>query len=104
MADARYASGIAEYLSGKYENAIATICQITNLEPESYACLAASYAQLGRVEEAKNVAEGCVEHGGECTLSTDDWRKFWVTHLDLKEQGSVDHLLDGLNKAGLVQH
>jgi len=96
--------GISEYLSGKYENAIATICQITNLEPESYACLAASYAQLGRVEEAKNVAEGCVEHGGECTLSTDDWRKFWVTHLDLKEQGSVDHLLDGLNKAGLVQH
>ena len=96
--------GIAEYLSGKYENAIATICQITNLEPESYACLAASYAQLGRIEEARNVAAGCVAHCVECMMSTDDWRKFWDTHLNLKEQGLVDRLLDGLDKAGLVQH
>lgn len=96
--------GVAEYLSEQYENAITTICQITKLEPESYACLAACYAQLGRVKEARDVAEECVEHSGECAMSIEDWRKFWSTHLNLKEQAPVDHLIDGLDKAGLVRH
>jgi adenylate cyclase len=96
--------GIAEYLSGHYEDAINTICQITKLEPRSYACLAACYAQLGRVEKARTVAEECVEHSGECAMSTTEWRSFWGEQLNFKDQAPVDHLIEGLDKAGLVRH
>jgi adenylate cyclase len=100
----RYSLGFSEYLSGNYENAITTISQIAKLEPESYACLAASYAQLGRVEEAKKVAEDCVEHTEECTKSVPEWRDYWTNCLNFKEQAPVDHLIEGLDKAGLVKH
>jgi adenylate cyclase len=100
----RYTLGFSEYLSGNYENAITTISQIAKLEPESYACLAASYAQLGRVEEAKKVAEDCVEHTEECTKSVPEWREYWANCLNFKEQDPVDHLIEGLDKAGLVNH
>jgi adenylate cyclase len=96
--------GIAEYLSGHYEDAINTICQITKLEPRSYACLAACYAQLGRVEKARTVAEECVQHSGECAMSTTEWRSFWGEQLNFKDQAPVDHLIEGLDKAGLVRH
>ena len=96
--------GFTEYLAGDYEAAIATICQITQLEPECYACLAASYAQLGRIDEAKKVAFECVEHGGDCVMNIDDWQKFWAARVDFKHQSQVDHLIDGLDKAGLVKH
>ncbi len=100
----RYTLGFAEYLSRNYENAIATISQIAKLEPESYACLAASYAQLGRVDEARKVAEDCVEHSEECSKSVPEWREYWTNCLNFKEQTPVDHLIDGLDKAGLVKH
>jgi adenylate cyclase len=100
----RFSLGFAEYLSGNYENAIATICQIAKLDSETYACLAASYAQLGRVEEARKVADECLGKGEECARSADQWKEYWITHLDFKEQSSIDHLIDGLDKAGLVRH
>ncbi|MGI9316271.1 MAG: tetratricopeptide repeat protein [bacterium] len=96
--------GIAEYLSGHYEDAISTLCQITKLEPRSYACLAACYAQLGRIEAARNIADECVEHDGECAMSTEEWHKFWDAQLKFKEQAPIDHLIEGLDKAGLVRH
>jgi len=100
----RYTLGFAEYLSGNYGNAIATISQIAKLEPESYACLAASYAQLGRFDEARKVAKDCVEHSEECSKSVPEWREYWTNCLNFKEQAPVDHLIDGLDKAGLVKH
>ena len=96
--------GIAEYLSGHYEDAVTTICQISKLEPRSYACLAACYAQLGRVEEATKIANECVEHSGECSMSTEEWHEFWTAQLKFKEQAPIDHLIEGLDKAGLVKH
>ena len=96
--------GIAEYLSEHYEDAITTFCQISKLEPGSYACLAACYAQLGRIEEATKIANECVEHSGECAMSTEEWHKFWGAQLKFKEQAPIDHLIEGLDKAGLVSH
>jgi adenylate cyclase len=96
--------GIAEYLSEHYEDAITTFCQISKLEPGSYACLAACYAQLGRIEEATKIANECVEHSGECAMSTEEWHKFWGAQLKFKEQAPIDHLIEGLDKAGLVRH
>jgi len=96
--------GMAEYLSGRYEDAITTICQISKLEPRGYACLAACYAQLGRIEEAAKIANECVEHSGECAMSTEEWHEFWAAQLKFKEQAPIDHLIEGLDKAGLVKH
>jgi adenylate cyclase len=94
--------GMAEYLSGRYEDAITTICQISKLERRGYACLAACYAQLGRIDEVKKIANECVEHSGECAMSSEEWYKFWRSQLKFKEQAPIDHLIEGLEKAGLV--
>ena len=94
--------GLAEYLSGRYEDAVTTICQISKLELQGYACLVASYGQLGRLEEARKIASECVDHGGECEMSVEEWNQFWNSKLKFKDQSPIDHLVDGLNKAGLV--
>lgn len=99
-----HSQGLAEYLSGQYEDAIDTICQISKPETRGYACLAASYGQLGRVDDAKKIAEECVEHRGECARSDAEWRKFWGDKLKFREAGPIEHLIDGLDKAGLVKH
>ena len=96
--------GFTEYLAERYENAIATICQITQISPESYACLAASYAQLGRIDEAKKVASECVERKGDCSKDIAEWRQFWNSYVDFREPRPVEHLIEGLDKAGLVRH
>ena len=99
-----HSQGIAEYLSGRYEDAIKTLCQISKLEARGYACLAACHAQLGRVDEAQKIAKECVEHSGDCAMNIEDWRNFWFAQLKFKEATPVDHLVDGLDKAGLVKH
>ena len=73
------------------------------LEPESYACLVACYAQLGRIEEANQAAKEFADESGKGTLSVTEWREYWSTYLHFKDQASVDHLIEGLDKAGLVR-
>lgn len=96
--------GFTEYLAGRYQNAIATIGQINQITPSSYACLAASYAQLGQVDDAQKVAAECVDHEGECARDITDWRRFWNDYIDFRDQAPVEHLIEGLDKAGLVKH
>ncbi len=99
-----HSQGIAEYLAGKYEDAVATICQISKPDTQGYACLAASYGQLGRVDDAQKIADECVEHRGECSRSDTEWRKFWRDKLKFREPAPIEHLIQGLDKAGLVKH
>ena len=89
---------------GRYEDSINTLCQISKLEARGYACLAAGHAQLGRVGEAEKIARECVEHSGECAMTTKDWRDFWRRQLKFREDAPIDHLIEGLDKAGLVKH
>jgi adenylate cyclase len=96
--------GFTEYLAGRYENAIATVGRMTTLEPESYACLAACYAQLGRDEESKTAAEEFYGQSDKGAMDIVEWRSYWATHFKFKGQASVDHLIEGLDKAGLVRH
>lgn len=98
-----HSQGIAEYLSGHYEDAINTLCRISRLEPRGYACLAACHAQLGRIDEARKIARECIEHKGECAMTTEDWRKFWIAELKFKNDAPIDRFIEGLDKAGLVK-
>lgn len=94
--------GFAEYLSGRYDKAIATICQMDALESENYACLAACYAQVGRREDAARAAGEFAALHDRCPMSTEQWRDYWNRQLHFRERHSVDHLVEGLDKAGLV--
>jgi TolB-like protein/Flp pilus assembly protein TadD len=95
--------GFTEYLTGNYEQAIATICQMGKLGAENYACLAACYAQIGRSEDATRAAEEFTALNNKRPRSTAEWREYWNMHLHFKEQHSVDLLIEGLTKAGLAK-
>ena len=75
---------------------------MTNPGPENYACLAACYAQLGRVEQTKQVVAKFSNQNEKGAMSTADWCTYWRGFLHIKDQAPVDHLIDGLDKAGLV--
>ena len=94
--------GFTEYLAERYENAVATIGRMTKLEPDSYACLAACYAQLGRDEEAAAAAAEFRDQSEEGSMDTSDWRSYWAAYFQFKDQAPVDHLIEGLEKAGLI--
>jgi tetratricopeptide (TPR) repeat protein len=95
--------GFTEYLTGRYEEAIATICQMDTLESENYACLAACYAQIGRLEDAMRSAREFAALNDKCPMSIAEWRDYWGMRLHFKDQLSVDRLIEGLDKAGLVR-
>ena len=38
-----------------------------------------------------------------CPMSIAEWRDYWGMHLHFKDQLSVDHLIEGLDKADLVR-
>jgi adenylate cyclase len=94
--------GIAQYLSQHYDKAITAINQMTKLETENYACLAACNAQLGRVEQTKLAVAKFSNQNDNDAMSTADWCTYWRGFLDFKDQAPVDHLIDGMDKAGLV--
>ncbi len=94
--------GLAEYLSENYEKAIETLCQIDKLDSKDYACLAASYAQLDRLDEVDKIAEEFFKLCNYDSMSRDDWYSFWALHFDFKEQGPIDHLIEGLERSSLV--
>jgi TolB-like protein/Flp pilus assembly protein TadD len=95
--------GFTEYLTGCYEKAIATICQMDTLKSENYACLAACYAQLGRLDDARRAAGEFAGLNDRCPMRIAEWRDYWGIYLHFKEQLSVDRLIEGLDKAGLVR-
>jgi adenylate cyclase len=96
--------GFTEYLARRYENAIATVGRMTTLDSANFACLAACYAQLGRDAEAKMAAEEFFECNKRSSMDIADWRKYWRRLFNFKDQASIDHLIEGLDKAGLVTH
>lgn len=95
--------GFAEYLSGRFEQAIATICQMSDLKSENYACLAACYARLGRLEDAARAAGEFAALTDHCPMNVEQWRDYWRMHLHFRDQLSADQLIEGLDKAGLVE-
>lgn len=95
--------GFTEYLSKHYLQAIEYIGQIAQLEPESHACLAACYAQLDRTEEARIASEEFSRLSRTARMNDKQWRKYWDQFFNFKDQASINHLIEGLDKAGLVR-
>ncbi len=96
--------GIAEYFAGTYDQAIDTLGKIANPPAEVQACIAAAYAQLGREKEALAAAADFRPRAHEIGLQPnsdeESWRTFWKNRF-FKNEAGIEHLLDGLRKAGL---
>ena len=90
----------------RYEEAITALGNIPDPGHEINALLAACYAQLDRDSEASQAMADFME-----TASKDikdypgndqqAWREFWAGWFPFKESSDLDHLIDGLRKAGL---
>lgn len=96
--------GFSEYLLKRYDEAIATFGKIAEPEPVCCTCLVACYAQLDRTEETKQAAAHLIDHFGIGAMDESEWNSYWRKNLNFQDQRPVDHLIEGLAKAGLVAH
>jgi len=93
------ALGVAAYMARKYKEAISVLRTVEYHGIESRLALAASYAQLGRLEEAKIEATKLMELHPEFSI-----REFTTDKLYFKEQADREHYVDGLRKAGFPEY
>jgi len=63
---------------------------------ENIACLAASFAKLGRKEEAKQAAQKYLSHKKSRKMTKEQWILFWNQKLKFKRSEPVEHLISGL--------
>ena len=89
--------GIGYYTARRYEEAIAAFQRFQNHTVDSRSYLAASYAQLGRDEEAQAEVDKVLALDPEFSSAR------WAETLPYKNQTDRDHFLDGMRKAGLPE-
>jgi TolB-like protein len=99
--------GIAYFTAHRYDEAITALKQVRNPINEVRAWLAASYAQAGRVDEAKaalheflRVARSDMAVFPGRTFK--DWEPYWHAMFEYQDQRDFDHLYEALRKAGMT--
>jgi adenylate cyclase len=93
-------AGIAYYLLKEHQEAQRWLQEATGRAPNhqyGHAFLAAAYAQLGRVEDARAEAAEALRVNPQYTIGTQ--KRVSI----LKRSEDSDHLVDGLRKAGLPE-
>ena len=105
--DCLHTIGIAEYLAGRYEQALFAFGQMSpSRHLDVCACSAACYAELGRGDDARRQAEEFL-HGANSdlmqspALSADGWRDYWTRRMPFRDAAQFDRWLNSLRKAGL---
>jgi TolB-like protein len=87
--------GLAQYAAGRYENAVDTLRHESTRGMGSQRILAASLAQLGRVEEAKaEVVQFLASHPHFSM-------QHWADTQPFRHEADRQHFIDGYVKAGL---
>ena len=98
--------GIACFTARRYEEAIASLRQARDPINEVRGWLAASYAQAGRLQEARAMLEEFLRVA-ESDMAVfpgrrlKDWEPYWHGAFEYRDQKDFDHLFDALCKAGL---
>jgi adenylate cyclase len=94
-----YASnlGVAYYLARRYDEAVTALRRGRPLGPMAYRWLAASYAQLGREQDAKVAAEAYLKLTPDFSLA----RHLEMLHF--QDAADLEHYAEGLRKAGLPE-
>jgi len=87
--------GQAQYGAGDYEAAIETLRRDETYRTSSRRFLAASLAQLGRLDEARSEVELFLVANPHFTTS------HWVATEPFRDDAMLEHFVDGFRKAGL---
>jgi TolB-like protein/Tfp pilus assembly protein PilF len=89
--------GQAQYAARDYEMAVATLRREETYRSGSRRFLAASLAQLGRLEEARQEAELFLLDNPHFTIS------HWVATQPVRDAGVLQHFVEGFRMAGLPE-
>ncbi len=89
--------GTAAYMARRYKEAIAAFKKVTQHVIQNRLYLAASYAQLNRLEEARVEVAAAIQLDADISIE-----KFSSIEL-YKNPTDLEHLRDGLRKAGLPE-
>ncbi len=100
------ALGISDYLARRYDGATVMLTRLSSDLPRKFSCLAASFAQLGHDTEARAAAvefRNLMDPKLVTLLGNDDekWRDHWANMFSIFAPEDLEHLLEGLRKAGL---
>jgi tetratricopeptide (TPR) repeat protein len=87
--------GFAQYAAGRYEDAVETLLLEATRRTDSQRILAASLAQLGRIEEAKVEARQFLIGNSDFTV------RHWSGTQPFRHEADRRHFVDGYLKAGL---
>jgi TolB-like protein/Tfp pilus assembly protein PilF len=90
---------LAHYSQREYRAALEMMSRIQQPYAESEAFRAACLAQLGLEQEAQQAVACAIESGGD-----DICNPAWLEHWAFADQADQQHVLDGLYKAGILQH
>jgi len=98
--------GIAQYTAGYFETAVTCLKEIVSPINDVRGWLAASYAQAGRLDEARATLEEFLTRAQEQSpeyrrRSVAAWKTYWAKFLPYKNETDVERLLEGLRRAGL---
>ena len=101
-----FAIGIAEYVAGRYEEALAAFGKTKGWGLLRPAWIAACYAQLGRDAQARTAAAEvrAIAPSDPNVPNEDDigrWRAYWSRLLPFEDPNGWAKFLEGLRKAGL---
>ncbi len=88
---------IAQYLTGEYQQAVDVLNRSGDLPVWGLRYLIASYAQLGKPEQAAEPIEALLEQSPDFTVSG------FATRVEFQLDSDKQHFLDGLRKAGLPE-
>ncbi len=97
---------VAEYLAGNHREAIAAFGRMVRPYPTAYGWAAATYALLGRMEEARAQMTVFLEHAAKLpwapkAADPEGWRAYWAVEFQTQDKLAFEQLSDGLRKAGL---
>jgi len=101
-----YVRGMAHYSARDYSEAISELTTVRNKFPAVYAWLAASFAQLGKESEAREAARrfeeasfSSMDQAGASRPAS--WVEFLTPRMPYRKEADLEHVLDGMRKAGL---
>jgi len=97
---------VAEYLLGRFDQAIATFGRMLHPPAPMLAWIAACYANLDRGAEARTAlgefrARVEAERTGPPADDVEGWRLYWSKRFPAKDPANLERLYAGLRKAGL---
>jgi adenylate cyclase len=100
------ALGMALFSAKRYDEAVASLKTVRGKLPHANAFLAASYAHTGAEEESRNAAAQLVKVAWSQMTKVgapipESWSVFLTERFPFRHQADLNHLLEGLRKAGV---